>query len=189
MSGVIGISLASAHRWTDRVHSHHNPAVGGIFALAWFDSGRVVCVAVVSRPVARMLDDGATAEVVRLASDGSVRGAASKLLRAVVRECAARGYSRVVSYTLLGEVGACYRAARWRPTALSRGGQWSRPSRSRRLARQSGRKIRWEAGTAAAPRCLTAQRALDEHVGKIEIATRTASQVELPHCDPTGGAR
>jgi hypothetical protein len=173
------LSLSSAHAACDRWHSHHEPAVGGLFALAAWVDDRCVCVAVVSRPVARRLDDGKTAEVVRLASDATTRRAASSTLRAVVVECASRGYDRVVSYTMLGEVGACYRAARWRPTALTRGGEWSCPSRPRKPSKQPGRKARWEAGARAAPRSLTAQRAIESHAGQIALAKRAPAQPEL----------
>ena len=173
------VSLASAHAACDRWHSHHESAVGGLFALsAWVD-GRCVCVGVVSRPVARMLDNGTTCEVVRLASDGTVRGAASATLRACVREAVARGYRRVVSYTLLGEVGACYPAARWRPVAMTRGGQWDTPSRRRKPAKQPGRKVRWEAGPDAGPRSERAQRAINDHAGAVVLATRSPAQVGL----------
>lgn len=173
------IGIASAIAACDRWHSHHEPAVGGLFALAVWRGERCVCVAIVSRPVARALDNGTTAEVVRLASDGSTRGAASRALRACAVECTARGLTRVVSYTLLGEVGACYRAARWRPTALTRGGEWSSPSRPRKPSKQPGRKVRWEAGADALPRCLKAQRALEQHAGKITLRTREPAQMEL----------
>jgi hypothetical protein len=173
------IPIASAQAACDRWHSHHEPPVGGLFALGAFDGPRLVCVAVVSRPVARRLDTGSVAEVTRLASDGSVRGAASALLRACVREAAARGYRRVVSYTLLGESGACYRAARWRTAHVTRAGQWARASRSRKPAAQPGRKIRWEAGAEALPRSMRAWRELLEQVGRVALATRTPAQMEM----------
>lgn len=172
---VRSIGLASALAWVDRWHSHLDRPIGGLFALAVWVDDRCVCVAVVSRPVARALDDGSTAEVTRLASDGSTRGAASTALRACVREAAARGYDRIVSYTLLGEVGACYRAARWRPTAIVRGREWSCPSRTRQPAQQSGGKVRWEAGARAAPRSERAQQAIDAARGT-GLRTRTSPQ-------------
>ena len=179
MTDVRAISITSAQSFCDRWHSHHEPPVGGLFALsAWVDD-RCVCVAIVSRPVARMLDALGCAEVVRLASDGSVRGVASALLRACVRECAVRGYDRVVSYTLVGEVGACYRAARWRPVALVRGREWTCPSRPRAVSRQPGAKVRWEAGAAALPRSMEAQRLCEQHAGQVTLRTRERAQQEM----------
>lgn len=179
MTDVRAISITSAQSFCDRWHSHHEPPIGGLFALsAWVDD-RCVCVVIVSRPVARRLQEVGAVEVVRLASDGSVRGVASTLLRACVRECAARGYSRVVSYTLVGEVGACYRAARWRPTAITRGGEWSSPSRPRAPSRQPGDKIRWEAGAGALPRSMEAQRLCEQHAGQVSLRTRERAQQEM----------
>lgn len=174
------IPIASAVAACDRWHAHHPPPAGGVFAVGAFDEGRLVCVAVVSRPVARMLArDGTVAEVTRLASDRSTRGAASATLRACVAEALARGYRRLVSYTLVGEVGACYRAARWRPVYVTRAQQWTRPGRPRAAAAQPGRKVRWEAGPDASPRCARAMEALATHAGRHNLPTRAPAQPEL----------
>ena len=179
MITVRAISIRSALLACGRWHSHHDPPAGGLFAVGAFVAERLVCAAVVSRPVARRLDTGHVAEVTRLASDGSTRGAASATLRAAAAAAAAAGYTRVVSYTLLGEAGRCYRAARWRPTHVTRAEQWSRRSRARRPAQQPGRKVRWETGAAAAPRSADAERALREHTGRVAIPTRTPKQTEF----------
>ena len=173
------IALASARSACDRWHAHHPPPVGGLFALGGFLGARLVCVAVVSRPVARVLDTGAVAEVTRLASDGSTRGAASATLRACVREAVARGYTRVLSYTLLGESGACYRAARWRTTHITRAEEWARKERVRKAAAQPGRKVRWEAGPDARPRSMRAWETMVAHVGRVPLVTRAPAQQEL----------
>lgn len=174
------ISIRSARRACDRWHSHHAPPVGGLFAIGTFAGARLVCVGVVGRPVARALDYKTVAEVTRLASDGSSHGAASATLRACVAEAFARGFRRLVSYTLLGERGACYRMAGWHPVLLTRGNrQWSTPSRRRVSAQQPGRKIRWEIGPDAAPYSREVSKALWRAVGKVPIPTRSSSQLEL----------
>jgi hypothetical protein len=174
------LSIVSAKAWCSRWHSHLPPPLGGLFALAVSTGGRVVCVAVVSRPVARMLDNRRTVEVTRLASDGSTRGAASFALRAAAREAVARGYARVVSYTILGEAGACYRAARWRTTHITQPGQWSRGSRPRADAAQPGRKVRWETGPEALPRSMAAWDTYVAAIGQVVIPARPPSpQVEM----------
>lgn len=175
---VSRVSLAGALAACDRWHSHLPPPVGGLYALAAWSDGRCVAVCVVGRPSARRLDDGSVHEVTRLASDGSTRGACSALLRAAVRESASRGAPRVVSYTLLGEVGACYRAARWRPVALTDGGSWARVGRDRAEPVQGGRKVRWEAGASALPRSLEAMAAIAEHAGR-DLPRRERLQREL----------
>jgi hypothetical protein len=181
------ISLRSAIDAVGRWHSHHDPPISGLFAIGVFCEKACVCVAVVSRPVARLLGNlPGVAEVTRLASDGTTRGAASFALRACVREAATRGYTRLVSYTLLGEVGASYRAARWRPTHVTRAGrEWDTPSRRRKPVAQNGAKIRWEGGKDALPRNMEAWNTLLENAGKIALKTRDPS----PQLDLFDGAK
>lgn len=173
------LDIASARQFCDRIHEHHEPPLSGLFALAAWEGLLCVGVAIVGRPVARKFDNGSIAEVTRTATDG-VRGACSLLVRAAGREALARGYRRIVSYTLLGETGACYRAARWRPTGITNNpnGWQSRPGRDDD-GRQKGAKIRWEWGPDALPRSMEAWKTLLEHAGKVEIPTR-----ERPDAEP-----
>lgn len=147
---VVPITIGDARVFVQRHHSHHNAPVGGLLACAVAKDDRVCCVAVLSRPVARMLDArGDTAEVTRLASDGT-RHAASMCLAAVTRAALALGWRRLVSYTLLGEAGATYLAAGWRITGLVAASDgWN--SREGRTITQSGGKVRWETGPDALP--------------------------------------
>ena len=68
---LVPVTLSDAHEFVRQYHRHHRPSIGGLFAVAAASEGAVVGVAVVGRPVARMLRDGWTAEVTRLATDGS----------------------------------------------------------------------------------------------------------------------
>ena len=98
-------------------HRHHPPPVGQIFCVGAADeSGTLRAVAVVGRPVARHLDDGATLEVTRTASDGT-RNANSPLYGAAWRAAKALGYRRLVTYRQAGESGASLRGAGWRVVA------------------------------------------------------------------------
>ena len=111
-------------------HRHHRPPQGCKFCIAATDGERVVAVAVVGRPVARMLDDGWTAELTRLCTDSSPH-AASMLYAACWRAARAMGYRRLVTYILATERGTSVRAAGWREIGRAGGGSWSRPSRVR----------------------------------------------------------
>lgn len=84
----------------------------------------------------------------------------------------------MVSYTLAGEIGASYRAARWRPTAIVRGREWSCTARARAPVDQRGNKIRWEAGVRAAPRSVEAMELLARSIGTA-LVTRVPAQREL----------
>ncbi|MFJ8532321.1 XF1762 family protein [Streptomyces sp. NPDC093591] len=113
-------------------HRHHPPPVGQIFAVGAADEDDTLrAVAVVGRPVARHLDDGATLEVTRTASDGA-RNANSLLYAASWRAAKALGYRRLITYTQGGESGASLRGAGWRLIARRppRTG-WHTPSRPR----------------------------------------------------------
>jgi hypothetical protein len=88
------------------------------FAVGAADEGSVLRgVAIAGRPVARLLDNGQTLEVTRVASDG-YRNAGSLLYGACARATFALGYTRLVTYTQAGESGASLRAAGWRVVAV-----------------------------------------------------------------------
>ncbi|MFJ7999020.1 XF1762 family protein [Streptomyces sp. NPDC096310] len=113
-------------------HRHHPPPVGQVFAVGVADEEGVLRgVAVVGRPVARMLDNGQTLEVTRTATDGAAN-ANSMLYGAAWRAAKALGYTRLITYTQAGESGASLRAAGWRVVAERPAtAGWSRPSRPR----------------------------------------------------------
>lgn len=136
------ISLAQANAWVTQRHRHLNGTVGHKFSLGLFDDAGLRGVAIVGRPVARHLDDGATLEVLRVATDGS-RNACSKLLGAVRQEARQRAVIRVITYTLPSEGGASLRAAGFTPFGTSAGGRWSRRGRRRADHQPQMAKTRW----------------------------------------------
>lgn len=138
------ITLREARAFVGRVHRHHKAPAGGLFAIAAVDGDSVRAVAIVGRPIARMLDDGWTAEVIRLASDGA-RNACSMLYSACWRAARAMGYRKLVTYTLAEEGGASLRAAGWRCIGEAGGGSWSRKDRPRVDLHPMQGKLRWEA--------------------------------------------
>ena len=138
------ITLREARSFVNRHHRHHNAPQGGLFAVAVSDAVKVRGVAIVGRPVARMLADGWTAEVTRVCTDGA-RNACSMLYAAAWRACKALGYRRLVTYTLCTESGASLRGAGWTLVGKAGGGRWSRPSRPRVDDHPLQGKLRWEA--------------------------------------------
>ena len=154
-------------------HSHHHRPNTYIAAVGVSNEVGLVCVAVLEIPRARMLCNGTTAEVSRVASDGSTNNAASMACGAISRAALALGYTRLVSYTILGEPGTMYRASNWHPTALSTGGEWGRPSRPLlQKSNQTGEKVRWEYGPDAAPADPSVDAIVREFAGKVEIPGR-----------------
>jgi hypothetical protein len=137
------ISFAEACAFIAEHHSHHKPPQGWKFGLALNDGLRVVAVATVGRPVARMLDDGWTLEVTRLCTDGTPH-AASKLYAACWRAVRSLGYRQLITYTLAEEKGTSLLAAGWKVVGRTQGGSWSRSSRPRFDNAPMGPKTLWE---------------------------------------------
>lgn len=143
---IMPVTLRTANAIVDRLHRHHPPARGCLFCLSVVDdNGEVRGVAIVGRPVARALQNGVTAEVVRVATDGT-KNACSMLYGAAWRAARAIGYKRMITYTLPEEGGASLRGAGWRrASSTAGGGEWSRPSRPRAAMRSpTSSKVRWE---------------------------------------------
>jgi len=128
---IVPISIQDAREFVARHHRHHRPPLSGLFAVACADlGGGIVGVAIVGRPVARELQDGFTAEVTRLATDGA-RNACSMLYGAAWRAAKALGYRRLVTYVLASEPGTSLRAAGWSLVAEVRGRSWNTAGRPR----------------------------------------------------------
>ena len=91
MLQIIPMSIGDAREYIAQHHRHHRPPVSGLFAVGVAEGNTVCGVAVVGRPVARGIDDGWTAEVTRVATDGA-RNACSMLYGACWRAARALGY-------------------------------------------------------------------------------------------------
>jgi hypothetical protein len=62
---VIPISIKDANLFVTNFHRHNKPVRGAKFAIGVSYDDQLVGVGILGRPVARKLDDGFTAEVVR----------------------------------------------------------------------------------------------------------------------------
>lgn len=115
------VTFREACAFVESMHRHHKPPRGCLFCLGVSENDRVIGVAIVGRPVSRMLQDGWTAEVTRVATDGT-KNACSKLYAAAWRAARSIGFRRLVTYTLPEESGASLRAAGWRLIGEAGGG-------------------------------------------------------------------
>ena len=140
---IIPVTLDEANEFVRQYHRHHAPVPGAKFCIAVADGERVCGVAIVGRPVARMVDDGWTLEVNRTCTDGT-KNANSALYGACRRAAFALGYRKLITYTLPDEGGASLRAAGWRCIGEAGGGKWSRTSRPRIDTHPTQTKLRWE---------------------------------------------
>ena len=116
--------LREAKQFVTDTHRHHRAPQGHRFSLKATVDGKTVGVAIVGRPVARHQQDGETLEITRLCTDGTPN-AVSFLVGAVKRAGRALGYKRLISYTLIEENGASWRASGMTQTGTTSGGAWS----------------------------------------------------------------
>lgn len=127
---ALPLELREANQFVTDKHRHHPPVYRDKYRIAASIDGKIVGVVQVGRPVSRMLDDGKTVEVVRLATDGSPN-VCSFLYSRAARIAKELGYSRIITYILDEENGASLRASGWIKDCDTRGGSWDRPSRHR----------------------------------------------------------
>lgn len=147
-------------RFVARWHSHHDAALGEIFAHRLVLDGKTVAVAVVGRPVAPELAKLDVWEVTRLAvGPDAPAHAASRLLGAAWASARIFECRRLVSYTRVDEDGTCYRAAGWVSTALVEGRHHDTGNRRGRYlpglldamaSTETIDRVRWEIGPDAA---------------------------------------
>lgn len=123
--------MREANAFVETHHRHHGKVRGCKFCVAAEIDGKIHGVAVTGRPVARYLDDGVTAEVTRLCTDGTPN-ACSFLYAACARIARSMGYKKIITYILGNENGVSLRASGWRCEGRRGGGNWNVPSRPRR---------------------------------------------------------
>lgn len=135
---------AEANSFIEQWHRHHGCVAGFKFVIGCASADGVHGIAVVGRPVSRILDTGFTAEVTRMCSDGTPN-VCSKLYAACWRAARAMGYLKLVTYTLEEEGGVSLRAAGFRvvgETTNTRG--WNCATRPRVDTHPLQAKLRWE---------------------------------------------
>ena len=146
---AVPMKIAEAREFVDNFHRHNKAPMSGLFAVGVSDGDQLVGVAIVGRPVARALDNGETAEVVRCCvTDGAPKGACSFLYARCWQAAKALGWRRLITYTLQSESGSSLRGAGWNVVAelkaRSPAGWQSRPGRGwQPVVGQA--KLRWEA--------------------------------------------
>ena len=140
---IVPIKLADAKEFVKRHHRHHKPPVGHICSVACAEDNKIVGVAIIGRPVARGLDNGLTAEVTRLCTDGT-KNACSMLYGAAWRAVKALGYKKIITYILDSEKGTSLKASGWKCIAQTAGGSWDCKSRPRIDKHPTQKKFRFE---------------------------------------------
>lgn len=149
---VVPVTLSEVQRMVGTQHRHNQAPKRYRFAVGVKNSetGEIVGVAAASNPVARLLDDGLTVEVIRSCTDGTPN-ANSMLYGALSRAAKALGFRRMITYTLESESGASLRGAGWTVDKAGLQPQtWARPNRIRHDVDMFGsrlpppeKRIRW----------------------------------------------
>ena len=106
------VTLKLANKFVAENHRHHKPVTGNKFSIGCFLASELVGVAIVGRPISRKLDDGLTAEVTRLCTNG-IKNVASKLYSACRRIAKEMGYAKIITYILVSETGISLKASGW----------------------------------------------------------------------------
>ncbi len=127
---IVPIEFSEACHFIKTHHRHHRPPQGHKFSIAVAEGDKIVGVAVVGRPVARMLDNGWRVEVTRVCSDGTAN-VCSMLYAACWRAAKAMGYKEIITYTLASETGTSLKAAGWVRVGAAGGGSWGSRARPR----------------------------------------------------------
>lgn len=140
---IVPVTLEEANCFVAENHRHHDPVVGHKFSIGLSDGEKIRGVAIVGRPVSRMLDNGTTLEVNRCCTDGVANGC-SMLYRTAWRAAQNLGFKRLITYTLLEEGGASLRGAGFRLVGERGGGSWSCKSRPRVDTHPLQPKLLWE---------------------------------------------
>lgn len=150
----VPMDLDEARQFVVNFHRHNGlPSGQAKFAVGASDGDQLVGVAIVSKPVARALNDGATLEVTRLCVlDSAPKGTCSFLYMRCWAAAKALGWRKLITYTLQSESGASLRGAGWKVVAELKARastNWNnRPGREwQPVVGQA--KFRWEIANAA----------------------------------------
>ena len=148
---AVPLDLREANEFVANFHRHNKPVPGARFSVGVSDGVKLWGVAIVGRPVARMLQQqgGGVAEVVRCCvMDGNPKGSCSFLYAACWRAWRAMGGVRLITYTLQSESGASLRGAGWAVVAQlapADPGKWQNRTGREWQPVVGQAKIRWEA--------------------------------------------
>jgi hypothetical protein len=145
---VMPIELKEANAFVLSYHRHNKPVAGHRFSIGASDGEKLIGVAIIGRPVARHLQDGFTAEVLRCCVlPDAPKGTCSFLYSRAWKAWAAMGGTKMITYTLDNEPGSSLRGVGWKivnqaPPVKGKG--WTnRPGREWQAVHGQGR-LRWE---------------------------------------------
>lgn len=128
---TVPLTLSQANELVASWHRHHKPVQGHRFSVGAKHEEELVGAAIVGRPVARMTDQYAVAEVTRLVTNGQ-KNACSFLYGATARIAREMGFDSIQTFILESEDGTSLKAAGWVEVESFGGGDWTRESKPNR---------------------------------------------------------
>ena len=130
---AVPLTLTEANQFIEKYHRHHHKVPRDKFRVGCEVGGKLVGVATVGQPLARLLCDGYTLEVTRLCTDGT-KGVCSFLYSRCARIAKEMGYKKIITYILESEDGTSLKASGWHcEVEKCGGGSWNVPSRPREV--------------------------------------------------------
>lgn len=142
---IIPITIRDANVFVTNFHRHNKKVTGAKFAIGLTEDCELVGVAIAGRPVARLLDNGKTIEILRVCVKEGYKNANSKLYGRTKRICQLMGYEKIITYTLQTESQASLKAICANPVSEVKPRDWDRLNRHRKGQEiYSEEKIRWE---------------------------------------------
>lgn len=144
------INLSTAKKFINDYHRHNVAPIGWKFGIGLKCKDKLIGVICVGRPIARSLDNGITAEVIRSCVLDNYPNANSMLYGAAWRACKAMGYKKMITYTQQDETGSSLKAIGMiNIKNLKPRGDWADASKSRPRVKpiketSNISRIRWE---------------------------------------------
>jgi hypothetical protein len=142
---AVPIRLADAVEFVNQYHRHNVGVKWHKFSVALETDGEIAGVAIASTPKSPAYDKQ-TLELNRVCAKPQYHNACSKLIGMVLNIGKTMGYRTFITYTLLDEDGASFRAAGFEFAGYTEDSKgWGHPSRPRKTPERypMGRKKRW----------------------------------------------
>ena len=141
----IPLELKEANQFVDTYHRHNKHTQGHRFSIGLQKNGELIGVAIIGRPVARMLQQKGTLEILRVCVKEGNKNANSIIYSRVRKIAQLLGYKKIITYTLKTESQSSLKAIGAQVVAETQPQSWDRKNRHREeqeIYKQP--KLRWE---------------------------------------------
>jgi hypothetical protein len=174
---LVPVELKAANAFILKHHRHHGRIPWHRFSIGAkrVDTGELVGVCVVGRPLSSTVDDQTTVEVTRLCSDGTPN-VCSFLYGHAARAAFARGFKRIQTYIMRTESGASLRVSGWLFDRMSHHSRWDHRPKSKPLPPHlQDRKQLWYRGeTEASLKARKTQETTERWVAEVKLLSESA---------------